>query len=59
MSKVDDVLLRLPGEHRAALLDVLRDPTVSATLIARAVTDAGYPMERKAVRRWREKRGVR
>lgn len=41
------------------LLDDLQDPTVPNALIARAITDAGFPVERKAVRRWREKRGVK
>ena len=58
MSKIDDVLSQLSDVHRAHVLDVLMDPTVPNALIARAITDAGYPVERKAVRRWREKRGV-
>ena len=61
VNKIDELLhiLAVSGrkEDGVKMLQVLNDPTISNTMIARMLSTVGYKIERKSVRSWRRKNG--
>ncbi len=57
-STVDLALQELQGEDRADLLCVLRNPTISPTVLSQVLANNNIEVSRTAIIRWRNREGI-
>lgn len=57
-STVDLAIQSMQGEDREDLVCALRNPSISASVIAQVLQDNGWSVTRNAIVRWRNREGI-
>lgn len=58
MSKLEEIIDALGAKEGKELVDLLEDPSISASGIARALHRRGYQITDWPIKNWRQKRGI-